>query len=268
MFLTKENIDINRYLQATDIYPDTIQHMSLYIWGQTNTGKTFKAKQLACKILNDTTEGVNIDIRYIKFNDLCKQSINSYSKDIHTKTQGKLAIEEYKECFLLIIDNLQTDTVSDHRKLLFSEIMDYRIENSLPFFIICNDPLSSLKSIYSESLIYRIQNACSILTCNKEIPISQKIKVKIPEPTKQPEKKTPVELPPDQKKFIRINIFIKLLIGISEKNKVVALRYLKNFKNDIDYMEKYLPFMKTVNTENIQDSLRKAELIINKYISS
>lgn len=267
MFLTKENIDIKRYLQATDLYKDANQYMSLYIHGGVGTGKTFKAKQLACNILNENTNGLNIDIRYVGFNDLCKQSTSSYSKDIHTKTQGRLAIKEYKECFLLIIDDLQIDSVSDHRKLLFSEIMDYRIENSLPFFVICSKPLEYLKTIYSESLIYRIQSACNTLICHKEIPISQKIKIEIPEPIKPIKKEVPPELPPDQKKFMQLDILIKLLTGMLKKQKnTVAIRYLKQYKDGNEYMQKYLPFMKSANPENIEELLQQARLIINNHV--
>ena len=66
---------------------------------------------------------------------------------------------------------------------------------------------------------------------------------------------------------MQLDILIKLLTSMLKKQKhAVAIRYLKQYKDGNEYMQKYLPFMKSANPENIEELLQQARLVINNHV--
>ena len=247
------------FTNTKDLYPEVNVEKSLYLHGDTGVGKTFKTKQLASKLLVES-EGL-VDIQYSTFSDICQLSIETFSKDNHTRLEAKMSIKDYKECFLLIIDDLATEKVSSHKNQLLYDIINYRVENNLPFFITSNSCLDELESLYSSKITRRIKDACVSLECNRIPPIARKVKIKLP--SKEIEKsEVKKNLPYNERITKSINTAISFLVELKKWVKPeTLLRYYYLCKVNNEPMSKYISSLEKVSCENIQQKISELECI-------
>ena len=274
MLLTKETINIDKYMVADNLYPEITGETSLFLHGDIGSGKTFKVKQLACNLLEKIDGNYSCDVRFVDFNDMCKKAFDSFSKDTHTKAMGNLEFKDFKECFLLTIDKLPFENVTDARKALFENIIEYRIENNLPFYITSIASLEKLRKYYPESLIERIQNTCTQYICNKKPTNSQIIKVQIPKPTPSVDTSQSDSNTNDNAEAFLNSLLARLctLKGIAQANTPLASQWLKVTKLQAKDSEKtidsFLPCLRDANKENILSKIDHAIRVVEHKINN
>jgi DNA replication protein DnaC len=162
MYLTQNTLNKTISLEINH-YPNIKLDTSLFFYGNTGTGKTYKSKQLALEFFNLYSQASGYFTTYI---DL----INEYKFSLgKSALEGRKKIKEYKECFLLIIDDLGTEKVTEFSCQTFFEILNYRVENFLPTIITSNLSLDELKTKYGERITRRIQDYCTLHHFTKRI---------------------------------------------------------------------------------------------------
>ena len=148
---------------------------SIMLVGTVGSGKT----HLASAILNSIIDNHKIKIN--KETEILQTSIKSpyifttaldmflELSQIYTKTVDAMqTINKFKECKLLIIDDLGGEKTTDRSKEFLQSIIDYRYSNYLPVIITTNLSADELKMRYDERTIDRLRDICEFLTITGE----------------------------------------------------------------------------------------------------
>lgn len=187
MFISKNNL-ANQINLNYDQYPEIKLETSLFLHGESGCGKTYKAKQLALEFFTNypQTNG-----EFTTFLDLIQNYKNSFKEGLEG-SEYRLKIKEYKECFLLILDDLGTEKATEFVNQTLFEIINFRVENSLPIIITSNLSLEGLKIKYDQKIIRRLEDICEVRFLQKKIQTAKpKIEIrfepKIQEEVKQEE---------------------------------------------------------------------------------
>lgn len=104
---------------------------SLYIYGSYGTGKT----HLAAAIANAAIEG-GIRVVYTRFGELCRDVKRAYDKKAREDEDDIL--RKYKNCKLLVLDDLGKEKMTDWNLALLFELIDSRYRGMRPTVITAN----------------------------------------------------------------------------------------------------------------------------------
>lgn len=177
MFISKNTLNKTTSLEP-DKYPEIKLETSLFLHGKTGSGKTYKAKQLALEFFTNYPE---TNGEFITFLDLIQTYKNSFKEGLEA-TEYRKQIKDYKECFLLILDDLGTEKATEFINQTLFEIINFRVENSLPVIITSNLSLEDLSDKYEQKIIRRLKDICEVHYFDKKIqPAKPKIQIRFDE---------------------------------------------------------------------------------------
>lgn len=120
-----KNYATGYYLRFEDI--KNSDNNSLALLGESGTGKT----HLLLALINNFVTQKNIDIRYISYLD----KITELKQNVLNGDFYQNAINKYKYCELLVIDDLFKGSYTDSDIKIMLEIINHRYINKLPFMI-------------------------------------------------------------------------------------------------------------------------------------
>jgi len=141
-------------------YQNIPVNTSLFLFGKSGNGKTTLALQIAKQTENNTPE---IDVIFIKFNDLVAVARKTFSDDFYTKRDSKEYLEQVKNCNLLILDDVGTEKNTEFVDQFIYEIIDYRYEYELSTIITSNFSLLEISQRYHERIASRILAMCKVV---------------------------------------------------------------------------------------------------------
>lgn len=104
---------------------------SLYIYGNYGTGKT----HLAAAIANEAI-AIGKQVVYTRFGELCRDVKRAYESK--AKEGEDNILRKYKTCFLLVLDDLGKEKITDWSLALLFELIDSRYRDMLPTVITAN----------------------------------------------------------------------------------------------------------------------------------
>lgn len=127
----------------------------LFLYGNVGTGKT----HLACAII-DLIANLHYKEIYDKFIFVSAIEMLQEIRDSYKYTDGDDFRESFKECALLVIDDLGTGKVTDWSSEIFYNIIDSRYSNLKPTIITTNLNIEEFKKRTDERLASRIFEMC------------------------------------------------------------------------------------------------------------
>ncbi len=104
---------------------------SLYIYGNYGTGKTHLAAAIANEAIANGKQVV-----YTRFGELCRDVKRAYESK--AKEGEDNILRKYKTCFLLVLDDLGKEKITDWSLALLFELIDSRYRDMLPTVITAN----------------------------------------------------------------------------------------------------------------------------------
>lgn len=164
MFISQKSLNKTISLNSNQ-YPEIKLETSLFLYGESGSGKTYKAKQLALEFFNQYPQTTG---EFTTFLDLIQTYKNSFKEGLNGSEYRK-QIKDYKECFLLILDDLGTEKATEFVNQTLFEIINFRVENSLPTIITSNLSLKELGAKYDQKIIRRLEDICEVHFLQKKI---------------------------------------------------------------------------------------------------
>ncbi|HLA49814.1 MAG TPA: ATP-binding protein [Thermodesulfovibrionia bacterium] len=128
---------------------------NIILLGTVGTGKTHLAAAVA-NILGDS-----VKTEFVKGIELLSRIKASWNN--HPEESEKEALEDYRTCDLLVIDDVSVQFGSETEKLLFYNVLDYRYEYLRPSIITSNGNVNTLKFCLGERVLDRIMENGKIL---------------------------------------------------------------------------------------------------------
>lgn len=104
---------------------------SLYIFGAYGTGKTHLAAAIANEVISNGKSVV-----YTRFGELCRDVKRAF--DSKAKEGEEHILRKYKTCYLLILDDLGKERITDWSLALLFELIDSRYRDMKPTVITAN----------------------------------------------------------------------------------------------------------------------------------
>lgn len=174
MFISKNTLNKTISLKHNK-YPEIKLETSLFLYGATGCGKTYKAKQLALEFFTNCPWANG---EFTTFLDLLQTYKNSFKEGLDG-SECRKQIKNYKECFLLILDDLGTEKATEFVNQTLFEIINFRVEKLLPIIITSNLSLVDLSDKYEQKTIRRLKDICGVHYFDKKIQIAKpKIRIR------------------------------------------------------------------------------------------
>ena len=117
----------------------------LYLYSEIKgSGKT----RLASSIANALVKMYDVDIAFLKANDLLSQIKKTFNGDSDT-TESDI-IRLFREVEVLVVDDLAVEKASDFAERIFYDITDYRLEHKKTTLFTSNKTIENLGDIYKD----------------------------------------------------------------------------------------------------------------------
>ncbi|WP_188006842.1 ATP-binding protein [Sporosarcina sp. ANT_H38] len=127
-------------------YPAMKEHgKGLYLYSEIKgSGKT----RLASSIANALVKMYDVDIAFLKANDLLSQIKKTFNNDSDT-TESEI-VRMFREVEVLIVDDLAVEKPTDFAERIFYDITDYRLEHKKTTLFTSNKTIENLGDIYKD----------------------------------------------------------------------------------------------------------------------
>lgn len=128
--------------------------LGLVLVGSCGVGKT----HLAVAILKEIAKNSNKSVMFLFVPDFLDEIRKSYEK-----LEDDDCLRYAKDTFFIVLDDLGTEKITEWSKEKVLQIINYRVNNLLPFLITTNFSGDALKERVGERTYSRIMGACDVL---------------------------------------------------------------------------------------------------------
>jgi DNA replication protein DnaC len=146
---------ILEYFEHGFVTKDNEKRFGLYLWGESDKGKTGALSPLFLKLVESGQTGL-----WMNYNTMLEELKDYESGAAHER------LSACKYCDVLFIDDFadpKASQVSDRTRDLIFQIIDYRNNYAKPMLITSNLGLDGIAQLFHERVSKRIAEACAVV---------------------------------------------------------------------------------------------------------